>query len=471
VGRDEEARDRPVNWIVVGVTAYVAVQLAVGLLVSRRIKSEADYLLAGRSLGYGLAIFTLFATWFGAETCIGAAGATYSDGLAGGRADPFGYTLCLALMGLLFAGPLRRSGALTLGDVFRTRFSPVAEKLVVLFLVPGSVLWGAAQIRALGQVLSVTTQLDFAVTVAIATAVVILYTGTGGMRADVFTDLVQGIALILGLGVLLVAVVGHLGGPGPALDQLSTAAAGLHAAREGAWTSWEAWLVPVVGSITAQELAARALACRTPAIARNASLASSGLYLAIGLIPVALGLLGAGMLPGLDDPERVIPTLAQAHLHDVLYVVLIGALISAILSTVDSNLLSASALVSHNLVLRVRPEASERFKVTSARVLVVVFGLVAYWLAVTGESVYALVEEASAFGGGGMAVAMAFGLLTRFGGAWSAVAAMASSLVVRLGGAYLWKAEAPMAVSCIVSVMVYLAVALWERGRVRPAGS
>jgi Na+/proline symporter len=337
-----------------------------------------------------------------------------------------------------------------------------------VFLVPGSILWGAAQIRALGQVLSVTTNLDFGLTVTIATAVVILYTGTGGMRADVMTDLVQGIALIIGLAVLLLVVVAHVGGAGAAAEMARVSAAGPGPAPESPWLRWEAWLVPIVGSITAQELAARALACRTPVIARNASLLSAGLYLVVGLIPVALGLIGAGLVPGLSDPERIIPTLASNHLGAVLYVVLVGALISAILSTVDSNLLSASALLSHNVVLRVWPRASERAKVTVARALVVVLGLIAYGLAVTGGSVYSLVEEASAFGGGGMAVAMAFGLLTRFGGPISAVATMVVSLAVRLGGAYVWKVEAPMAVSFLVSIGVYVAVALWEGRRDAP---
>ncbi|WP_255211217.1 hypothetical protein [Methylogaea oryzae] len=60
-----------------------------GIVVTRRIRNESDYLLAGRSIGFGLGTFTVFATWFGAETCIGAAGAIYENGLSGGSADPF----------------------------------------------------------------------------------------------------------------------------------------------------------------------------------------------------------------------------------------------------------------------------------------------------------------------------------------------------------------------------------------------
>ncbi|MGH7730028.1 MAG: sodium:solute symporter family protein [Candidatus Eiseniibacteriota bacterium] len=454
--------------IAIGVCLYILVQLVVGLLASRRIRNQVDYLVAGRSLGYGLAVFSLFATWFGAESCIGAAGAVYGQGLSGGRADPFGYGICLLLMGLVFAGPLRRGGALTLGEAFRSRFSAGAERLVVVFLVPASLLWAAAQIRALGHVVSTVTGLDFAIASAVATGVVIVYTGTGGMRADVITDLVQGIALILGLAILLAVVVAHVGGPGDALA-LARSAVGAHPrADEGRWLAWEAWLVPIVGSITAQEMASRVLACRTPAIAQRSSLIGGGLYLAVGLMPVAIGLIGMALLPGLADPEAVIPALAQRHLSGPLQVVLLGALVSAILSTVDSNLLSASALLSRDVWPRAS-KASELTQLRLARLLVVVLGLAAFGLAMSHESVYGLVEEASAFGGGGMAVAMAFGLLTGFGGWRSAVAAMVTSMVVQVGGTWVWPITAPMTVSCLVSLVVYVVVAAWEGRRPSPS--
>jgi len=453
-----------VNLVALGVGLYVVAQLLIGLAASRRIRSEADYLLAGRSLGYGLAIFSMFATWFGAETCIGAAGAAYQQGMRGGRADPFGYAICLALMGLVFAVPLRRTGALTLGEMFRTRFSAAAEKLVVVFLVPASVLWAAAQIRALGQIVSATTGLDLVVAAGVATAVVIVYTGTGGMRADVITDLVQGIALIVGLAILMTAVIAHVGGAGAALALARDSALAARPVAESAWIGWEAWAVPIIGSITAQELASRVLACRTPQIAGRSSLIAAGLYLGVGLMPLTLGLLGMNLLPGLDDAEGVIPALADRHLHGVFQVLLLGALVSAILSTVDSNLLSASALLSHDVVLRTA-QLGERGRLRLARLLVVLIGLAAFWLAVSRESVYGLVEEASAFGGGGMAVAMAFGLLSRFGGPISAVAAMITSMGVQVVGTWVRPIPAPMTVSCLVSLLVYVSVAAWEARR------
>ena len=135
---------------------YVAVQLGVGVWVSRKIRSEDDYLVAGRSLGPILATSSVFATWFGAETCVGAAGQVYEHGPAAVSADPFGYGLCLLLMGALLAGPLWRKSVITLADLFRERYSRTVERTVAIILIPGSMLWAAAQIRAFGTVVAAT---------------------------------------------------------------------------------------------------------------------------------------------------------------------------------------------------------------------------------------------------------------------------------------------------------------------------
>src|SRR5687767_2025775 len=150
------------------------------MLVSRRIASEEDYLLAGRSFGYGLATFSFFATWFGAETCIGAAGRIYENGLAGASSDPFGYGACLLLMGFVFAAPLWRRRLTTIADLFRQRYSVGVERFTVFLMVPTSVLWAAAQVRAFGQVIDASSGMDARVAITIAAGVAIVYTAAGG---------------------------------------------------------------------------------------------------------------------------------------------------------------------------------------------------------------------------------------------------------------------------------------------------
>jgi len=426
--------------------------------VSRRIKTEDDYLVAGRSLGPVLATFTVFATWFGAETCIGAAGAVYQMGLSGGTADPFGYALCVIITGLVLAVPLWRLRLTTIADLFRIRFDPTVERVAVLLMVPTSLFWAAAQIRAFGQVLSAASGLDVALTVTIAAGVVIAYTMFGGLLADAWTDLVQGIALIVGLAILFGIVVRTEG-----LDIISALGPGalnpLGSEPRPILEIVEEWAVPVVGSLVAAELLARIIATRSEAVARNATVVAGVAYFGIGLMPVILGLMGAALMPGLAEPEQILPLLAERYLPTGLYILFAGALVSAILSTVDSALLAASALVSHNIVVQMKPGLSDRNKVRVARAGVAIFGVAAYLMAVRAERVYELVEESSAFGTAGIVTIVMFGLFTKIGGRASALAALIAGVTAWVGGAYILDLPYPYITSMVWAITAYLVVA------------
>ncbi len=446
--------------ITLAVAGYVGFQLLLGAWIGRRIRTEEDYLVAGRSLGYPLVVFTLFATWFGAETCVGAAGAIYEHGLAGGSADPFGYGLCIALMGLVFAVRLWKLRLTTFADFFRNRYSVPVERLAVVLMVPTSVLWAAAQIRAFGQVVSAVSGFDPMTTITAAALVVVVYTLMGGLLADVWTDLVQGIALIVGLGVLFVAVVRQHGVEVFATidrDQLR-----LLEPDVGLLTHVETWAIPVVGSVAAAELVSRVIAARSPQVARNSAFVAAGAYLLVGLMPVALGLIGQNLLPGLADPEQVLPLLARSHLPEIGYALFAGAILSAILSTADTTLLVSASMVSHNVILPLLPNLGEREKVRLSRIAVAVAGVVAYLLALSAEGVYALVEESSAFGSAGIVTVLVLGLFTRLGGPRAAMASMLGGVVTWVLGAHWVAMPYPFLSSLAVALAAYLVVAGFE---------
>lgn len=455
------------NPTLVGVLAYVAVQLLIGAYVARRIRTEEDYLVAGRSLRFGLATFTIFATWFGAETCIGAAGAIYESGLAGGSHDPFGYALCLFLMGLFFAVPLWRRRLTTLADFYRQRYTPAVERVAVVLMVPSSLLWAAAQIRAFGQVLAAASGLEVTFMISVAAAVVVVYTISGGLLADAWTDLVQGIALMVGLVVLFVALVRQQGLG--VFAQVAPERLDLVGGYGGsALALLEDWAIPVCGSVLAAELVARVIAARSPQVARRASLLAGTVYLLLGLIPVLLGLVGYALLPGLEYPEQVLPLLAERLLPPLLYTLFAGALVSAILSTVDSALLVAGSLVSHNLIVPLRPGLSERGKIRLARLAVGAFGVLAYTLALSAEGVYALVEEASAFGSAGIFCVLLFGLFSPIGRSGAALAALLAGVGAWVLGAYVLAWTYPYLASLAWAFGAYLAGALAEHLRPAP---
>lgn len=450
------------NPIVVGVAVYVLLQLGIGLWVARRVRSQEDYLLAGRSLGLGVASFTIFATWFGAETCVGAAGQIYQHGLTGGGAEPFGYALCLLLMGAVFAAALWRRGLVTVADLMRQRFGVGAERFTALLMVPTSLMWAGAQIRAFGQVLASTAGIDPEVAIAAAAGIVMLYTVSGGLLADVITDLIQGIALIVGLGLLLVAVLTHLGGVEAAIAAIDPARLAFGTSSPAPLALLDSWAIPVCGSLVAQELVSRVLACRSASVARRATLVGGLIYLVVGTIPAFIGLVGARLVPDLAQPEQLLGEVARLHLGAVAHVAFVGALISAILSTVDSALLAAASLTSQNLVLPLRPGLSDAAKLRAARLCVLAFSVLAFLLARSADHVHELVESASAFGTSGLFVVFVLGISTRLGGPYSALAALGVGLLSWLAGKYTLAWTAPFLSSMAAAALAFAVVAVLE---------
>jgi Na+/proline symporter len=197
-------------------------------------------------------------------------------------------------------------------------------------------------------------------------------------------------------------------------------------------------------------------------VARRSCFAAGSIYLLIGIVPVTLGLVGAQLMPGLEHAEQVLPSLALDRLPPILYMFFAGALVSAILSTVDSALLVSASLVSHNIIVPLRPGISERARVRIARIGVAVFGVLAYVMALYAEGVYDLVEQASAFGSAGIVVIVTFGLFTRFGGAASAFAALAAGLVVWVIGSYALNLPFAYIAALGSAILAYLVVASVE---------
>ncbi|HUS67964.1 MAG TPA: sodium:solute symporter family protein [Kofleriaceae bacterium] len=447
--------------VFIGVVVYLLAQLALGFYVARKVSTEEDYLLAGRSLGYGLTIFSVFATWFGAETCIGAAGRAYEGGLSETLSDPFGYTAALIIFGLVFAAPLWRRKLTTLADLFHQRWGAGVERLAVLLLVPSSVLWAAAQIRGFGHVLSLTSDMSPTWGISIAAVVVVAYTSKGGLLADAWTDLVQGVVLIAGIVALGIAIV--VAGDGGVLQELPRERLTLHPADASILDIIEAWSAPIMGSMVAQELVQRALAARSGEVARTGTLIASGMYFVIGLIPAVIGLMAWRLLGDGAESETVLVQMAYGYLPTALVILFAGALVSAILSTVNTALLVAGSLVAHNVFLPLRPDADERLKLRANRVAVIVCGAVAYLLARGSDSAYELVEEAAALGTAGVFVTFVFALWSSFGGRRAAYAALVVGTVVYVGGSRTGTLPQPYITAVAAALVAYVAGGLLDR--------
>lgn len=448
------------GWAILG---YLAVQLIITFIVGRYIKSESDFLLAGRSLSVPFAAMSIFATWFGAETVMASAGAVAGGGFSETRAEPFGYALCLVLMGLLIATKMRARGYMTLADLYRERFSNKAAVLAVVLMVPTSLMWAAAQMTAFGSILQSVFGIEKAVALIAATGFVIVYTSLSGLLGDVVTDNIQGAVVVAGLAVMLVMVVGLLGGVDAAAAAVDPARLSL-LRHDESWTAQaNEWAIPIVGSLVVQEVMSRMLGSRDARTARNACFGATALYLTVGLIPVTLGLIGTGLVPVPEDTDTWLPALAQTVLPEWVYVLFIGALTAAILSTINSNLLAVSALIGHNLVGPIRPAMSDAAHLKLDRVLVVAAGLSTYFIAISGDSIYHLLQLSNSWGSAGLVVVLLAGLWTGLGGPLAALASLVTGVAMTIIGDHILAWDLSYLKALAACVIVFTGVGIAEK--------
>ena len=312
--------------------------------------------------------------------------------------------------------------------------------------------------------LTTVTSLDIGTAVAVAAVFCVAYTVLGGLLADALTDLVQGVVLIFGLFLLLAAVMADQGGIAATFAAIDTARVSIVApgVTPTFFGMLEEYAIPIAGSVVAVELLSRVIAARSPEVARNSAVLAGGMYVVVGLVPVLLGLVAARLVPNLADAEQFLPALALQVLPTAGYIIFMGALISAILSTVDTILLVAGGLLAHNVVGPALHITDDRMKLRLARGGVVLFGAVALYLALGGRGVAELVQESSSFGTAGTLVVVSFGLFTRYGGPRAAGVTLLGGLAIYAGGTAIG-VPYPFITSLAGAMVLYVAGGFRER--------
>lgn len=381
--------------IIIGALAYIGVLFAVGFYASRNIRTNSDFIVAGRRLPLWLCVFTVFATWFGSGTLIGAAGAAYVKGILGVLSNPIGSALCLFLAGLFYVRFLRRMRLLTLPDLFRRRYGRTAEVLCSFCIIPAYIGWVGSIFVAFGYVMHTTMGLDTTIAILLSAAVVIVYTFAGGMWAVSLTDFLQALVIIAGLLILFPLVLRDLGGFSGLLSQAPTGHFAL--LPEGTFKDWlwfiQALLVIGIGNIASQDLLQRAFSSRSERVAQWSMYITTILYLSIAMIPVLLGIAGSVLIPGISDPEYILPALGMKYLHPAAMAVFVGALFSALMSSADGGILAPASIFGQNILRILKPKISENKILWSTRWSILVIGLLGLATALYFQNVYMLMVK------------------------------------------------------------------------------
>ncbi len=383
-------------WITIGVVFYMTIMLSVGVIVSRMVKTTADYIIAGQRLSWGLSIGTIFATWFGAETCMGSASTAYEKGILGVIADPFGAGLCLILSGIFFVGIFHKFKINTIIDFFQIKFGKNVSMFITIFYLPVYIGWIGAQMLAFGTVLHSLTNIPITPAIFISAIVVIFYTYSGGMWADAVTDFIQMGFIIICFGIVLLNINNSYAGGILELGKKVPAEMFNFYPKTTSSMEWlkyvEAWMIVGLGSLGGQDLLSRIMAARTVTIARWSSVIAGFLYWTVGLIPVLLGIYGRVLLPNYQG-ESILMDLSIKYLPLPLIALMVGGLLSAIMSTVDTAMLAPASIIGNNIVPFIKPSVNDKTKLFWCKISVPVLGIISLLLALYFKNIYVLCLE------------------------------------------------------------------------------
>lgn len=415
--------------------AYAGLVLGLGVWARGRIRDKTDFLVAGRRLPLSLAAPTLLATWFGAGTLLTATDEVRAGGLRMAALDPLGAGLCLILAGWWLARPLWRLQLLTLSDFFRKRYGTRAEAWSAVLMLPTYFGWIAAQFVALAQLLDLLFGIPVATGIAIVAALGTAYTLLGGMWSVTVTDALQLTLVIVGLVVLTFNVLSTLGGGSVALgfDELLQRVPAeklvLVPTEDGA--ALVGWLgvlaVGSLGNLPGQDLTQRIFSARSESVAVRACFVAGVAYLTLGTLPLTLGLAADVLVPG-QGGEATVALLSRVFLSPGLSVVLILAIVSAVLSTIDSAILSPASVLAENLIGPRLSKPASGLWLHQLAVLGVATAAVA--VAYSGESAYGMLEDAYSLGLVSLLVPLLVGIKTRGVGETGALVAMAVGTTV-----------------------------------------
>jgi SSS family solute:Na+ symporter len=370
------------------ILAYLAITLVIGIVFRKRAsRNKIEFFLAGRGVGRLLLFFTMAATNFSAFTIFGLSGAGYRIGYAFYPVMGFG-TGFMALSFLLIGKPIlslsKQRGYITPSDFIADRYgAPWLKKLFSGVMIVFTLPYIAIQAIASGTSLNALVGIPYLSGALLITVFIVLYVSLGGLRSIVWTDLIQALMMI---GFTLTAfflILRQSGGFVSTQEQVYGSFPALFS-RPGLDGSmlygiWFGYLFlwffadPMFPQLFQRFIAAKDRKSLNTTVVLYPLITTSLFFLT-----VSIGVLGRYTFPGLSaaESDAVFPLLLQRYAGAFLSTLLITGSLAALMSTMDSQLLTLTSLITVDFM---------RFKkkeVLKEKAVIVVLGVLGFLIAV-----------------------------------------------------------------------------------------
>jgi SSS family solute:Na+ symporter len=414
------------------VIAYAVAITALGLWTARYVRSSGDFFVAGRALGPGLVFSSMLAANIGAGATIGAAGLAYKEGLSAWWWSGSAGIGSLALA--FWVGPrlwrlAKAHGFYTVGDFLEFRYGPSVRGVTAGLIAVISLVILAAQLIAGAAIVSVITGAPRWVGAIVGGAVMTIYFTAGGLLGTAWVNTLQLVVMLAGFAAALPFVVGEAGG----LHGLTTAAPPWFTDptySSGPGSGWTLLALTGPAFVISPGLIQKAYGAASERALTVGVALNAAVLMLFALVPVLFGMSARAVLPGIADPNLVLPTLFLQVLPTWLGALALAAVFSTAVDTCDGILFMLSTSLSQDIYRRhLRPAATDAQLLRVARTIAVAAGMAGVVLSIYLSTVVGALRVFYSVLGVSMFVPVLGGLVSRRAGPAAALAAIAAGVI------------------------------------------
>jgi SSS family solute:Na+ symporter len=387
----------------VAILTYLFVLTAIGIYKSRHVKTQADFSVAGRTLSPWILVCTMLAVWIGTGSIVGNAGKTYDSGLAA-IILPLGSVIGMILLTRI-APKARSYDVYSVPEIISSRYGQAARLLAVAALVIAYMVIVSYQFNAGGAVLEVILTdetgnplITAKTATVIAAAFIITYTILAGLLSLAYTDIVTGVLITASLFIAFPVLWFKAGGWSGMNAAFNAMGKPDHMRPWGVYTGTEIinYCLPVFLLIMGDANQYQRFFASKDAKAAKAAVTFMIIAVLVieGLI-ILEAWICSSLIPDAASGKYVLVYAAKNFMPSVLGVLFLVTVVGIVISTADSFLLIPATCVIRDIYLNyVNPKAAEKKVILVSRVLVLVFGIIAYLVSLAFAESTTIFEKA-----------------------------------------------------------------------------
>lgn len=369
------------------ILLYLFTLIGIGMYKAGKIKTQSDFAVAGRSLTPWVLVGTMLATWMGTGSILGNAGKTYDTGMAA-LILPLGSILGIVLLTKI-AGKVRAFEKFTVPEILGDRFGPGARMLSVIALVIAYMVIVSYQFNAGGAVLNTVLMdetgnslISIQTGTIIAAIFIIAYTMLAGLVSVAYTDVANGIIIIVSFVIAIPIFLAQAGGFSGMAASFEAMGKPEHMNFFGVYSTMDIinfCLPPFLLIMGDANMYQRFFASKTAKGAKSATKVLIFAVLLAELMIIFSAWVASSMIPDAEVGKYVLIYAAHKLLPTFLGAIMMTTIVGIIISTADSYLLVPATTLMRDVYLNyINPNADEKKIVFLSRMLVLGLGIIAY---------------------------------------------------------------------------------------------